>query len=244
MSKEMKGLHALVVGGTSGIGEATVKALVSAGCQVWATGVSSAEVQDCQNRADMQDVRFLVLDVADSSAVRGCLSELERLDIVVNAAGIGRGAGEFEEEGFQRTIDINLSGSMRVCYAARPLLARQGGSIVNLASVMSFFGTGTAPAYSASKGGVMQLTKSLAVAWAEDGIRVNAVAPGWTDTPMTKEMQADTERNQRVLARSPMGRWGRPEEIADGIVFLSSPSASFITGVVLPVDGGYMAVGI
>jgi|SRR5690554_2342762 len=244
MKFEIQGMYALVVGGTSGIGEATVRALVNQGCKVIATGVTRAEIEACQSNSELEDVSFRLLDVADSDAVRACIADLPCLDILVNAAGIGGGGDEFEEAGFQRSIDINLSGTMRVCYAALELLERRGGSIVNLASVMSFFGTGTAPAYSASKGGVMQLTKSLAIAWAEKGIRVNAVAPGWIDTPMTSAMQSDVERNERVLARSPMGRWGKPEEIAQGIVFLSSPSASFITGVVLPVDGGFMAVGI
>jgi 2-dehydro-3-deoxy-D-gluconate 5-dehydrogenase len=244
MNREMKGLHALVIGGTSGIGKATVRALTEVGCNVVATGVTKGEIEACENRPELKKVSFRLLDISDSDAVQACIGDLQRLDILVNAAGIGRGSDEFEEDGFQRTIDVNLSGTMRVCYAAKELLGRQGGSIVNLASVMSFFGTGTAPAYSASKGGVAQLTKSLAVAWAEKGIRVNAVAPGWVDTPMTLGMQEDVERNERVLARSPMGRWGKPEEIAQGIVFLSSPSASFVTGVVLPVDGGYMAVGI
>jgi NAD(P)-dependent dehydrogenase (short-subunit alcohol dehydrogenase family) len=109
---------------------------------------------------------------------------------------------------------------------------------------MSTFGSPTAPAYASSKGGVVQLSKSLAVAWGGEGIRVNAVAPGWTDTPMTRGMSADVERNARVLGRTPLGRWGQPEEIAQGIVFLCSPAASFISGALLPIDGGYTACGV
>jgi NAD(P)-dependent dehydrogenase (short-subunit alcohol dehydrogenase family) len=110
--------------------------------------------------------------------------------------------------------------------------------------MMSFFGSATGPAYAASKGGIVQLTKSLAVAWAPHGIRCNAVAPGWIDTPMTRAMQSDHERYGRIQARTPMARWGKPEEVAAAIAFLASSSAGFITGTVLPVDGGYMVNGV
>lgn len=244
MSIDMNDKAALVVGGTSGIGLATVRRLLEAGCEVRATGVSPAEVESCQDDSGLAAVDFAVLDVGDSDAVTAYFSGLSRLDILVNSAGIGRGASEFTEEGFVRTLEINLIGTMRCCYAARELLARHAGCIVNLGSVMSLFGSPTAPAYASSKGGVVQLSKSLAVAWGKEGIRVNAVAPGWTDTPMTRGMSADTERNNRVLGRTPLGRWGQPEEIARGIVFLCSPDASFITGALLPIDGGYTACGI
>ncbi|VVN69099.1 2-dehydro-3-deoxy-D-gluconate 5-dehydrogenase [Pseudomonas fluorescens] len=244
MATDMHNKTALVVGGTSGIGLATVRRLLEAGCAVRATGVSLAEVQSCQDDSGLAAVDFTVLDVGDSAAVTGYFAALSRLDILVNSAGIGRGASEFTEEGFLRTLEINLVGTMRCCYAARELLAASAGCIVNLGSVMSTFGSPTAPAYASSKGGVVQLSKSLAVAWGGEGIRVNAVAPGWTDTPMTRGMSADVERNARVLGRTPLGRWGQPEEIAQGIVFLCSPAASFISGALLPIDGGYTACGV
>lgn len=244
MATDLHNKTALVVGGTSGIGLATVRRLLEAGCAVKATGVSLAEVQSCQDDSGLAAVSFSVLDVADSTAVTAYFSGLSRLDILINSAGIGRGASEFTEEGFLRTLEINLFGTMRCCYAARDLLAASAGCIVNLGSVMSSFGSPTAPAYASSKGGVVQLSKSLAVAWGKEGIRVNAVAPGWTVTPMTRGMSADVERNTRVLGRTPLGRWGQPEEIAQGIVFLCSPAASFITGALLPIDGGYTACGV
>lgn len=237
-------LQAVVTGGTSGIGAATARLLAKQGYQVTATGVFEAEVAHSRNDPSMAGIAVEQLDVRDSAAVTAFFARFAALSALVNCAGIGRGAEEFNEAGFTLTIDINLHGTMRCCYAALPALAIAGGAVVNIASVMSIFGSATGPAYSASKGAVMQLTKSLALAWAERGIRVNAVAPGWIETPMTTLMQADIERNRKVLERSPMGRWGKPEEIAQGIGFLLSPQASFITGVLLPIDGGYTVKGI
>src|SRR5690349_18173402 len=128
---------------------------------------------------------------------------------------------------------------MRVCAAARPLLAASRGAIVNTASMLSFFGSGYAPAYSASKGGVAQLTKSLAIAWAPQGVRVNAIAPGWIETPLTAPLIADAAKRDAITARTPLGRWGRPADVTGAALFLASPAAAFITGVILPVDGGY-----
>jgi NAD(P)-dependent dehydrogenase (short-subunit alcohol dehydrogenase family) len=129
---------------------------------------------------------------------------------------------------------------MRMCVAAKPLLEKQGGAIVNIASIWSFFGGGLVPGYTASKGGVAQLTKALAVAWAP-AIRVNAIAPGWIETELTKPAQADAARSDAIVARTPFGRWGQPDDIGGAAVFLCSQAAGFITGTVLPVDGGYTA---
>lgn len=245
ISDMFEGQVALIVGGTSGIGLGTALALKAAGAKVIATGVSEKEVTAALDDPAFSGIEAHVLDVRDEAGVTAFFSGQQSLNVLVNAAGVGgQGPVEFEAESFARTLDINLTGTLRVCTAARPLLARQGGAIVNIASMMSFFGSATAPAYSSSKGGVVQLTKSLALAWAESGIRVNALAPGWIDTPMTKPLQADPERNARVMMRSPMKRWGRTEEVANGILFLCSPLSSFVTGVVLPVDGGYLASGM
>lgn len=232
---------AVVTGGTSGIGRATAKSLSAQGYKVYASGAFDEELDHCRQDTHMLDITLDKLDVADKDSVRDYFARLERLDALVNCAGIGRGTEEYSEPGFLNTLDINLNGTMRCCYAARELLAQQGGAIVNIASIMSFFGTATGPAYAASKGAIVQFTKSIALAWARDNIRINAIAPGWVDTQMTATLQSDNGYNQKVLQRTPMGRWGRPEEIANGIEFLLSDKASFITGTVLAIDGGYMA---
>jgi NAD(P)-dependent dehydrogenase (short-subunit alcohol dehydrogenase family) len=180
------------------------------------------------------------LNVSDKGSIDSLVAGLEELDVLVNAAGIIRRAAEFELDNFQTVVDVNLLGTMRMCTACRPLLLKQGGAIVNVASMYSFFGAGLAPAYSASKGGVAQLTKSLAVGWAADNIRVNAVAPGWIATPLTQALRDDASRYAAVIERTPLKRWGQPDDIAGAVIFLCSPAAAFITGVILPVDGGYL----
>lgn len=226
-----------VSGGTSGIGAAIAHAFAHSGAQVTATGATAAEVTAAQPAANLQ---HRVLDVRDGAAVKALLESLGPLDVVVNCAGIIQRQAELEPEAFERTIDINLNGTMRVCAAARAGLKARQGCIVNTASMLSFFGGGLVPGYSASKGGVAQLTKSLAIAYASDQIRVNAVAPGWIATPLTEALQQDAQRSAQILSRTPLGRWGQPQDIADPVLFLASPAARFITGVVLPVDGGYL----
>jgi NAD(P)-dependent dehydrogenase (short-subunit alcohol dehydrogenase family) len=228
--------QALITGGARGIGFGIAEAMLAAGYAITVTGLTAEEVAEVPPRENLKAVR---LDVTDDADVAACLAQLSRLDALVNCAGIIlRDGKEFTIEGFQQVLDVNLTGTMRLCLGARALLGKQGGAIVNTASVWSFFGGGLVPAYTASKGGVAQLTKALAVAWAPQ-IRVNAIAPGWIETELTKAAQADPARSEAIVARTPFARWGRPDDIGGAVVFLCSENAGFITGTVLPVDGGY-----
>lgn len=231
--------HALVTGGTRGIGYGVVEVLLEAGWSVTATGVGAAEVEACPPREGLTKIR---LDVTDQAAVDALVGGFDRLDGLVNCAGILLRGQEYELETFQKVIEVNLIGTMRLCVACQPLLAKTGGAIVNTASMLSYFGGPLVPAYSASKGGVAQLTKALAAKWAAEGVRVNAVAPGWIETELTQGLRDDKAREAAILARTPLGRWGRAREVGEQVAWLLSDKASFTTGAVLPVDGGYLAV--
>ena len=225
----------IVIGGTTAIGRAIALAFAAQGDEVHVTGIEPTCEQQAEGVTNQHQ-----LDVRDPAQVERFFAAFPKLDMLVNCAGvIQRDGKEFTPKGFAEVIDINLNGTQRCCHAAHEALKVTGGCIINTASMLSFFGSGHTPAYSASKGGVAQLTRSLAIAWASDGIRVNALAPGWIATDLTAALTQNSERSAELVGRTPMGRWGNPDDLAGPALFLASPGANFITGILLPVDGGY-----
>ncbi len=225
---------AVITGGGTGLGLATGLELVARGYRVVALGL------DTEPELENSGIAFHQLDITDEAAVRQATTGLDRVQVLVNAAGIiQHGGAEFTLDGFRKVIDVNLNGTQLACLLLRPALAAARGNIVNFASMWSQFGSARNPGYSASKGAVVSLTRSLAVAFAPEGIRVNAVAPGWIDTRMSVAAFSDPERSAAIKKRLPAGHWGEPVDIAKAAAFLASADARYITGVVLPVDGGY-----
>lgn len=223
---------AIVTGGGTGIGKATVRVLTARGFSVIAAGLERDD--DFPQR-----VRFVQTDVTDAQALAALVDQAKKLHALVNCAGILRHEAEWQPVEFAKVIEINLTAVLAAATAALPKLEATGGAIVNIASMWSYFGSAGAPAYSASKGGIVSLTRSMAVAWGPRGIRVNAVAPGWIETRMSAKAKNDPERGPRIAARIPMGRWAEPSEVATVIAFLLSADASYVNGAILPVDGGY-----
>jgi NAD(P)-dependent dehydrogenase (short-subunit alcohol dehydrogenase family) len=240
------GAHVLVTGGTSGIGHAIARAFADAGAHVTITGTQeTASAYD----TDLAPFEYHRCRMTEADEVAGVAAALDRLDVLVNNAGrnLPGGHSEYEPAVFEETVAINLFGAFRLASATRDLLAHSehggGGAIVNLASMSSFFGIEIVPGYGAAKAGVVQLTKTLAVAWAKQGIRVNAVAPGVVETNMTAPMLGFESLTAPLLGRTPMGRFATPAEIAPAVLFLASPAARYITGQTLAVDGGFSVAG-
>lgn len=227
-----------ITGGSNGIGLAIASAFNDAGAAVTITG-TKGKVDDYPS--DFSDFTYHQLDMGDGEKIKSLIGAQEQIDILVNCAGTAMGPMEYQDEGWDRILDVNLTGTQRASMAALPQLAKAGGSVINIASMSSYAGFPGAPAYGASKTAIISLTKSLAMAWAAQNIRVNAIAPGWVDTNLTGPVQADQGRNEAIVARTALGRWAEPTEMAGAVLFLCSDAAAFITGVTLPVDGGYSA---
>jgi NAD(P)-dependent dehydrogenase (short-subunit alcohol dehydrogenase family) len=234
---DFSGSAVLVVGGSrGGIGAAIAAAFVAAGAAVRVTGIESAPVVPVAGAAYTQ------LDVQDKAAVARLAASTARLDVLVNCAAITSRGEEMAPDFFEKVVDINLHGTFRTAAAFHPQLKAAGGSVINISSMYASFGSPRNPAYGASKAAVTQLTKSLAIAWAADGIRVNAVAPGFIVTEQSARSRQDPQHVANVAARTPMGRWGEPADIAGPVLFLASPAAGFMTGTCVAVDGGYSVV--
>ncbi|MBM2766291.1 SDR family NAD(P)-dependent oxidoreductase [Burkholderia anthina] len=222
----------VVTGGGTGIGRAIAETFLPAG-RVIALGMDRDDDLPA-------GIEFRKTDVASVESVRAVFRELDRVDCLVNCAGVILHEGrEFDPDGFRKVVDINLCGSQITMAEAHAKLVSSAGAVVNVASMWSYFGSRNNPAYAASKAGVLGLTRSYAVALAEEGVRVNAVAPGWIRTRLSAGALENPERSAAIMARLPMKRWGVPQDIAGAVRFLCSVDARYITGVVLPVDGGY-----
>jgi 2-deoxy-D-gluconate 3-dehydrogenase len=246
---DLGGRVALVTGGNGGIGLGMAKGFAAAGAKVMIAGrrAEKAGAALAELKALGAEAAFVAVDVTDEASVRAMVREtvaqLGGLDILVNNAGmaIRKRPEDYTAAEWHAVIETNLTGAFFAAQAAYPALKRSGrGKVINIGSMMSIFGAPFAPAYAASKGGIVQLTKALATAWAADGIQVNAVLPGWIDTDLTREARRQIEGlYERALARTPAQRWGVPDDFAGIAVFLASSASDFVTGAAIPVDGGY-----
>lgn len=246
---DLTGKVALVTGGNGGIGLGMAKGLAAIGATVMIAGRDADKnrgaVEAVGGKADA-----IAVDLAEEGGAKAAMDavvrKFGRLDILINNAGINirKSPQDYSLEEWHRVLNINLTSLFTCCQAAYPHLKARGGKIINIGSMMSIFGASFAAPYGASKGGVVQLTKSLACAWAADNIQVNAVLPGWIDTELTKGAREQVSGlHEKVLARTPAGRWGAPEDMAGIAMFLASPASDFVTGTAIPVDGGYSAQG-
>ena len=250
---ELGGKVAVVFGGTSGIGRAIAHGLAEAGADVVATSRRPGQVEAAASEIEARGRRTLRVtsDVLDKDSVRGVLEAavgtFGKVDILVNSAGrtLRAPTAEVSEEDWEEVIGTNLTGTLRACQVfGRHMLERGQGRIINIASLSSFVALAEVAAYSASKAAVASLTKSLAVEWAQRGVNVNAIAPGVFRTSLNQHLLDGTERGRELLLRTPMGRFGKVEELAGAAVFLASDASSFVTGEIIAVDGGFLDSGV
>jgi 2-deoxy-D-gluconate 3-dehydrogenase len=243
---DLTGKVAVVTGGNGGIGLGMAKGLADAGARI-AVAARNAEKAKTALKALGGQAEFFAVDVAKETSCRAMIAEaarkMGRIDILVNCAGIAirKRPEVLNDEEWHQVLNVNLTGTFACSQAVYPEMKKQGGGkIINIGSMLSIFGAAPNAAYAASKGAVVQFTKSLAVAWAKDNIQVNAILPGWVDTELTVAARQQIEGlNERVLARTPAARWGKPEEFAGISVFLASAASDFVTGTAIPVDGGF-----
>jgi NAD(P)-dependent dehydrogenase (short-subunit alcohol dehydrogenase family) len=250
---ELGGKVAVVIGGSSGIGQTIAQGLAEAGADVVPSARRIELVKATADAIESLGSRSLrvACDVGDRASLENLLQAaveaFGKVDILVNAAGFNQRAPtlDFPEADWNRLIDTNLTGTLRACQVfGRHMIERRYGRIINIASVASFLALYEVAAYSASKAGVASVTKSLAIEWAQKGVCVNAIAPGYFRTPLTEKLVIGTRRGEEVLIRTPMKRFGNLEELIGAAVFRASEAAAFVTGILLPVDGGYLASGV
>ena len=247
---DLAGKKAIVTGAGSGLGKGMAEGLVMAGAEVALIDITDSICSVAQVLGKNNDRVFAVKgDLGDRSNLKNTFCEaVDKLggtvDILVNSAGVQRRnkCEDFSIEDWDTVIEINLTSVFELCQlAGKMMLERNSGKIINIASLLSFFGGQNVPAYSASKGGVAQLTKALSNEWAQRGINVNAIAPGYMDTSLNTELINDASRNEQILARIPAGRWGTPNDLKGVTIFLASEASNYIHGAIIPVDGGYLA---
>jgi len=247
---DLTGRIAVVTGGNGGIGLGMARGLAAAGAGV-VVAARNGEKAAAALAALGSEGAFIALDVADESSCRAMIAQaadrFDRVDILVNNAGtsIRKPPETYTAAEWHVVLDTNLTGAFLCSQAAHPVMKRSGGGkIINIGSMFALFGSAYAAPYAASKGALVQLTKSLAAAWAADDIQVNAILPGWIDTELTRDARQQVPGlHERVLARTPAGRWGIPDDLAGVAVFLASAASDFITGAAIPVDGGFSAMG-
>ena len=250
---ELNGKVAVVVGGTSGIGRAIAHGFAQAGADVIPTSRRADQVETAAHEIEELGRRSLRVtsDVSDRGSLERLLSEaiaaFGKVDILVNSAGRTKRAPtvDFSEDDWKAILDTNLTGTLRACQVfGRHMLERESGSIINIASLSTFVALHEVAAYSASKAAVGSLTKSLAVEWSSRGVRVNAIAPGVFRTALNQKLLDETERGREFLQGTPMKRFGDVNELAGAAIFLASDAASFVSGEILAVDGGFLASGV